>query len=157
MLGRRMQRCWPPDRKIKSYSIITFQNIYTNKRGLWYFHDTFWKKKKIFFLPLLGLILTYWISVSLTYPRYHCVWLKICKKNIVLVPMCCLPWVREKANQAQTSTVTRPSTEQVSKKNLWLGLHRKRKREGKKWEKSQASMRQIFSILQKGVKLISKW
>lgn len=81
MLGRRMQRCWPPDRKIKSYSIITFQNIYTNKRGLWYFHDTFWKKKKIFFLPLLGLILTYWISVSLTYPRYHCVWLKICKKK----------------------------------------------------------------------------
>lgn len=76
----------PSPQKIKSYS-ITFQKTYTNKIDL--FDTSIVLLGGGNFFSLLGLILTYWIFVLFTYPRYQ--------------PLCVNYWRNYKENSAYLS------------------------------------------------------
>lgn len=128
------------------------KNLHKQNRSFWYFHGTFGGRK---FFSLLGLILTYWIFVLFTYPRYQ--------------PLCVNYWRNYKENSAYLSWRERrwiknnhveadPGYRRSNIKPLAGAAQKKRRGRGREeGNKSHISVTHIFGTLQKGCsKFISK-
>lgn len=99
------------------------KNLHKQNRSFWYFHGTFGGRN---FFSLLGLILTYWIFVLFTYPRYQ--------------PLCVNYWRNYKENRAYLSWWERkwiknnhseawPRTQELSNIKPLAGAAQRKKRE----------------------------